>query len=141
MELDDEINLAKNIAFDAHNGQFRKDKKTPYFSHVNAVAFAVEDRLKPIAYLHDVVEDTNVTIHDLKHHGFSQYILDAVELLTHKHGDSNAEYWKKIAVNADAVTVKLADINHNLSETPSDVARKKYHRALEFFKSLGYNPE
>lgn len=102
-------------------------------AHVQAVADAVEDRLKPIAYLHDVVEDTPVTIEELKDAGFDAYVLDAVELLTHKKGVSNIDYWKAIATNEDAVAVKLADIRHNLSSQPSDYAKQKYARALAFF--------
>ena len=56
---------AKEIATEAHEGQKRSDGK-PYITHPARVAAAVKDRLKPIAWLHDVVEDTRVTLDDLK---------------------------------------------------------------------------
>lgn len=139
MTLLDQIDLAKQIAAAAHQGQTRNDRVTPYFEHVIAVADAVEPRLKPIAYLHDVVEDTNVTLQELEKAGFDAYVLVAVDLLTHKKGISNIEYWKRISSNADATTVKLADIQHNLSSKPSEHAKEKYARALAFFKSQGYS--
>lgn len=138
MELDKMIELAKWIAEKGHEGQFRKDGITPYIEHVNAVADAVEPRLKPIAYLHDVVEDTNISLEELVQLGFDDYVMDAVDLLTHTNGISNEEYWERISTNPDAMTVKLDDIQHNLSSQPSEHAKAKYAKALAFFKSLGY---
>lgn len=136
--LDYWINFARQIAITAHEGQFRNDKKTPYIKHPEAVANAVENRLKPIAWLHDVVEDTAITLEDLRNHGFPQYIVDAVELLTHRENDTNMAYWKGITQNADAVTVKIADIKCNLGDSPTDNQRQKYERALQVFANAGY---
>lgn len=132
------IALAKKIAFDAHDEQKRSGGE-PYIVHPEAVANSVEDRLKPIAWLHDVIEDTHVTLKDLQLDGFDSYVILAIDILTHKNGVPNIEYWNKIATNPDAVKVKLADIAHNLSSNPSDHAKEKYKRALEVFKKLGYN--
>ena len=133
------INLAKDVAEKAHYGQFRFDGTTPYFHHPMAVADKVEDRLKPIAYLHDVPEDTSVKLDDLRRMGFPKYVLDAVDLLTKK---PNQEYWmylQNMVHNPDAVKVKLADIAHNLSSTPTKSMTKKYLKALDFFKSKGFS--
>lgn len=124
---------------EAHKGQFRRDGVTPYETHPEAVAQSVPDRLKPIAYLHDVVEDTEVTIEDLEKEGFPAYVLTAVSLLTHRHGQSNHVYWHNLLTNPDAVQVKIADIKHNLSGSPSDHAKRKYARALEIFAKAGYS--
>lgn len=137
--LDYWINLARQIAIQAHEGQFRNDKKTPYIKHPEAVAKAVEKRLQPIAWLHDVVEDTTVTLEDLKKAEFPQYIIDAVDVLTHRDNEPNIQYWKKILTNQDAVIVKVADINCNLKDAPSVYARDKYARALKLFADAGYS--
>lgn len=137
--LDYWINLARSIAIRAHTGQFRNDKVTPYIKHPEAVANAVEKRLQPIAWLHDVVEDTTVTLQELIDAGFPQYIIDAVAALTHIESDTNRTYWAKIADNVDAVIVKIADIRHNLSDQPSQYAREKYGRALKFFADRGFS--
>ena len=128
------IKRSVEIAYAAHEGQKRTDG-SPYIKHPFRVADAVEDRLKPIAYLHDVIEDTKVTLDDLKKEGFPSYIINAVDLLTHKKGDSNVVYWTKIKSNPDATAVKLADINDNLHDTPSEHAKQKYQRALTFFNA------
>lgn len=128
------IRQAQVLATLAHEGQKRTDG-SPYINHPKRVSEAVEDRLKPIAWLHDVVEDTRVTLEDLKQAGFPSYVIDAVDLLTHRKGEPNIMYWGKIKTNPDAKAVKLADINDNLNDTPSEHARNKYGRALSFFNA------
>lgn len=132
------IELAKKVATAAHENQTRRNGE-PYITHPARIVGRVEDRLKPIAWLHDVVENTNITIANLRSIGFPDYVLDAVDLLTHRKIDSNEVYWKKLLTNKDAVTVKLEDIRDNLASNPSDYARQKYARALALFKQYGYN--
>lgn len=132
--LDHWIRRAQEIATAAHEGQKRTDGST-YIKHPARVADAVEARLKPIAWLHDVVEDTRVTLDDLKAEGFPLYIIEAVDLLTHRKGEPNLSYWGKIKANPDALAVKLADINDNVNDTPSEYAKQKYGRALSFFNA------
>jgi len=136
--LDYWIDLAKRMAVAAHTGQFRNDKKTPYIKHPEAVAKLVESRLKPIAWLHDVVEDTDLTIQDLQDAGFPNYIVNAVDDLTHRKSDTNVFYWNNMLKNADAVTVKIADIMTNLNDAPTEYQKIKYQRALKVFADAGY---
>lgn len=131
------IDVAEKIATAAHKGQFRRGGD-PYITHPARIAARVEDRLKPIAWLHDVVEDTDITIANLRSMGFPDYVLDAVELLTHRKLDSNEVYWKKLLTNKDAATVKLEDIRDNLASAPSEYSKEKYARALALFKQYGY---
>ncbi len=134
------IELAKKIAILAHTGQFRNDKTTPSIKHPEEVANAVEKRLQPIAWLHDAIEDSHgkVTLDTLREAGFPQYIIDAVEVLTHLTTDTNRQYWAKILQNADAIIVKIADIKANLGGNPTQYAREKYARALKMFADAGY---
>ena len=82
--------------------------------------------------LHDVVEDTHVTLDVLKHMRLDDQILDLVDLLTRKPEDQYADYLKRIKKSHNAVIVKKADILCNLSDclTPDQVY--KYSRALKF---------
>jgi (p)ppGpp synthase/HD superfamily hydrolase len=132
------IKIAKDVAIEAHEGQLRRGGE-PYVNHPIRVAEAVEDKLKPIAYCHDLIEDTYITLEDLKKLGLPPYVIVAVDLLTHKTGEPNMVYWKKMLVNSDAVIVKIADMKDNLASDPSECARKKYMRALGLFKLAGYN--
>lgn len=131
------INLAKQIATAAHKNQTRRGGD-PYITHPERIAGRVDIRLKPIAWLHDVVEDTDIKIEDLVNIGFPKYITDAVDILTHRKDDTNEVYWKRILTNEDAVNVKLEDIRDNLSSNPSDYSKQKYAKALNLFKQYGY---
>ena len=129
---------ALQIATIAHAGQ-KRNNGTDYIEHPKRIASKVNDRLKPIALLHDVIEDTNITLEYLKKEGFPSYVLVALDLLTHKKGDSNNVYWRKILTNPDSIEVKLRDIEDNSAESPSEYAIEKYKRALKLFKDAGYS--
>jgi hypothetical protein len=115
--------LAKSIqiAANEHDGQFDKAGK-PYLLHplhlMSQLLF--DPQLATIAVLHDVIEDTCMTIDELSSAGFSKRVTDAVYLLTHKDGDSYGEYIAKICMNYDAIRVKRKDLEHN-----SDITRLK----------------
>ena len=92
------------------------------------------DELKPIAWLHDVVEDTGVTLDELRAAGLPANVVDAVALLTKIEGEDYDRYLERVRANDDARRVKLADIEHNLAGMPSDKNRAKYLRALELLR-------
>lgn len=68
--------------------------------------------------LHDVVEDTNVTVNDLKEAGFSDEVVSAVSTITKKVGEDYEEYLNRVKQNPIALRVKIADMEHN-----SDISR------------------
>jgi len=132
--------LAKaiEIAVKAHEGQFDKGGK-PYILHplylMNQLMF--DTKLAQIAVLHDVVEDSDVTLEDLEEYGFSYRVIFALKLLTHQKDQSYSEYIDKISGNYDAIRVKRKDLEHNSDITrlkgisPKDLERmEKYHRAF-----------
>ena len=104
------------IAVTAHDGQ--KDMVgNPAILHVLAVGLmgkTLEE--KKAGILHDVVEDSEITIADLRHGGVEEDVLEAVDLLTHRDGMSYEDYVKKIVLsgNETAIQVKLNDLHHNL---------------------------
>jgi hypothetical protein len=69
----------------------------------------------------------------------TDYIIVAVDLVTHKNRMPNIEYWAQIATNADATEVKVTDIKDNLGDAPSDRQKDKYTQALALFKQCGYS--
>lgn len=78
-----------------------------------------------VALLHDVVEDTDYTIADLKRMGFPTNVLEALELLTHNDGTPYMEYVAKIKDNPIAKAVKLADLEHNSDLSRLDTVDEK----------------
>lgn len=114
------IPLAAAFAEHHHDGQLRRGNSDPYFNHVKRVAEAVakmDGSVEAIAaaYLHDVVEDTDVTLDDLLKVGFPQRAVTLVDLLTRKKGQSYNEYINSLLLSNDreALLIKLADLNDN----------------------------
>ena len=129
---------ALRLCFDAHKDQ--KDKSDlPYVFHPVHLAEQMTDEATTIvALLHDVIEDTDVTLADLQAEGFSREILDAVALLTHDKSVNYTDYVLKIKENPIAKAVKLADLTHNSDTTRLEVVdeaalkrRQKYLDAIQ----------
>ena len=104
---------AETIARAAHAGQVDKTGH-PYIEHPERVAARVHGNteLEAIAWLHDVVEDTTVTLADLRRE-FTDEIVDAVDALTHRRGETRQDYYARVRQNTRALRVKLADIDDN----------------------------
>jgi (p)ppGpp synthase/HD superfamily hydrolase len=133
-----DLHAAIEIAAKAHRGQTRKNG-SPYVLHpLRVMMRQSSEEAMIVAVLHDVVEDTDVSMEDLKTAGFAPAVIEALKLLTHAEEVPYEEYVDAIASNALARAVKLADLedNMNLSEIPEvtekDLARAaKYHRAWQ----------
>lgn len=142
--MDNFVNIALNIATEAHKGQ--KDKAgIDYINHPKTVASFVDtDEEKATALLHDVLEDTDVTAEKLLQEGIPLSVVDAVETLTKIKGISYFDYLEKVKKNPIARIVKLADLKHNsdltrlLQPTDDDYKRAlKYEQAMEFLRNEG----
>lgn len=137
------IDLAYSIAEKAHAGQ--KDKGgQDYFNHPLYVASLVATKNeKIVALLHDVVEDTDITIDYLKQQGFSCDIIDAIDAITKQENEPYEEYLKRLIQNKLAFSVKIADMTHNsdITRIPNPKQKdfdrvKKYKDKIEYLKSL-----
>lgn len=107
------LEKAIEIAARAHAGVPDKQGKH-YVLHPLRVMMDVEgETAQIVAALHDVVEDTDTTFDDLKAEGFSEEVLEALNLVTHKSGVSYADYVIACKDNATARQVKLADLRDN----------------------------
>ncbi len=132
------LEKAISIALAAHKGQVDKGG-CPYILHPLRVMLSVETlNAKIVAVLHDVVEDSDITIDELRLAGFNEAILDAVQLLTRENEVSYEDYIKNMKSNSLAVSVKKADLNDNMNvarlsgPNNSDSKRlEKYKRALQ----------
>lgn len=126
------------IAAQAHAGQVDKAGQ-PYILHPLRVMFRVEGPSERIAaVLHDVVEDSPVTLDQLAEEGFSEEVIAAVQALTKRAGETRLEAAKRAAENSIARAVKLADNTENMdisriaSPTPKDYQRlEEYKRVRE----------
>ena len=133
---------AYEIAKKAHLGQVDKAGED-YIKHPEKVASFVEtDEEKAVAYLHDVIEDTELTLEDLHEYEFSKEVIEAVDIITKKKGEDYRSYLNSVKKNKLARAVKLADLRHNsdltrlTKVTEKDIERKeKYQKAIQFLNS------
>lgn len=109
-------NKAMVIAYNAHHGQVDKSG-IPYIFHPIHIAEQMDDEIScTVALLHDVVEDTNVTLEELEKI-FPLKVTEAVKLLTRKNDIEYLKYIESIKGNCIATKVKLADLDHNLDSS------------------------
>ena len=137
--------LSKAIALAAKEfeGVFDKGGR-PYILHCLWVMDRVRhlgDEFMIVAVLHDIVEDTDITVVDLAEMGFSGNVILAVTAITKWPGIAYTDYIEGVELNDIATQVKLRDIEHNskvtrLKEVEEDDVRrmKKYNQAYTFLK-------
>lgn len=126
------IEKAIQIALSAHHGQIDRGGE-PYILHPLRVMLSQKSATAKIcAVLHDVIEDTAVTLEDLKREGFSEEVIRAVDVLTKRDGEDYEVYIGRVIENKIACQVKLMDLadNMNLSrlDTTQEADLKRYHK-------------
>ncbi len=148
------IERARQIADDAHRGQFREDG-SPYFSHCLEVAGIISDEwgikdesIVSAALLHDTVEDTSLSLDDIKN-SFGEDIALLVDGVSKfksdqlKSGDPDRETLKKVfdrnLIDPRIAVLKLADRLHNmrtLGSMPKEKQVPKARETLEVYAKL-----
>ena len=88
----------------------------PYIYHPLRVMLYAngDENVKCAAVLHDVIEDTKITEHELAEIGFGKDILVALRLLTRQPDDDYMDYIQRLKHNPTAKAVKLADLKDNM---------------------------
>ena len=125
---------AMKIAYNAHQDQTDKNG-IPYIYHPIHLAEQMDDENTIcVALLHDVVEDTDITLEELKSEGFHDEVIAALKLLTHDDKVPYMEYVRAVKTNAIATKVKLADLRHNSDLTRLDIVDEKAMKRAEKYK-------
>ena len=136
---DERIRRAFQTALEAHRGQVDKSG-ADYINHPLAVAAQVDDVSAIIvALLHDTIEDTALTLDELREKiPLTDDETAALKLLTHDEKIPYFDYVAAIKSNPLARRVKIADLRHNAdlsrikNPSPKDFARvEKYRVALK----------
>lgn len=134
-----QIELCLNIATKSHAGQ--KDKVgLPVILHPLVVGNMSSTPIEIcVGFLHDVIEDTDVTVDNLLNAGVDKVIVDSVMLLTHDPSIDYFAYIQKLidSDNHIAITVKLNDLSHNQERALAYGFQKqvsKYEKAIRYIK-------
>lgn len=130
------MNFAKalEIAYKAHEGQVDK-AGAPYILHCIRVASEFDNEfLKIVAILHDVVEDTTVTLEQLALHNFGSHVIEAIDAITKRKDEKYKDYLKRVAQNKMAYHVKLADIwdNSNVDRFGTNPTEKQIAKCASY---------
>jgi len=135
---------AMKICFAAHKDQVDKSG-LPYVFH----PFHLAEQMKTeeevcTALLHDVLEDSDRTMEELRKEGFPEAVLEALALLTHDDSEDYLEYVGRLKGHPIAAKVKRADLLHNSDKTrlntvtEKDLKRwEKYRKALDVLGGEG----
>ena len=137
------LQKALDIAVFAHRDQLQKNG-LPYVFHPIAVMHRVASiEAKTVALLHDVLEDSELTVADLVKASFSDVVIEAVVCLTRVEQGSYTNYIERVKNNKLAIEVKLADLEENMNVlriprlSAKDLSRvAKYHEAWVYLASL-----
>lgn len=134
------LEKAIEIAVEAHRGQIDKAGKEYILHPMRVMLRGRNDTEMIVGILHDVVEDTPITIGMLRLEGFSEDILAALECVTKRRGESYGTFIDRVLTNPLATQVKLYDMEDNMNRdripypTPKDEARfrkyEKYHKVI-----------
>ena len=128
------LDTAILLATKAHAGQ--KDKAgQPYILHLMRVALNVKSAdARIVAFLHDIIEDTDYDESALLAAGFPAYIVLAVKTLTKRRGEPYDAFIRRVGHNDLAREVKLADLEDNMdmSRLPrvTEVDEERYRKYL-----------
>jgi (p)ppGpp synthase/HD superfamily hydrolase len=139
------VDDARALAVAAHRGQVDK-AGLPYIDHPRTVAEALapHGELAVMAgWLHDVVEDTPVTLERLADMGFPPEVVAAVDSVTRREGETYMDLIRRAAADPIGRLVKLADNATNSDEArlalldaaTADRLRQKYARAREVLEA------
>jgi hypothetical protein len=136
------LELAKFVSENSHKNQIDKAGIDYFTGHIQAVVNGVTtNKEKIVAYLHDTVEDTPLTIERIKEL-FGEEIGEAVFAITKSKDGSLSydDYIERVKANPLARAVKISDLKHNMDLsrlekvgiTEKDIKRaKKYQKALK----------
>ena len=125
---------ALKISFDAHKNQVDKSGM-PYVYHPFHLAEQMDDEYSTcVALLHDVAEDTDITLEDFAGKGFPDEVIEALALMTHSADVPYLDYVRAMKDNVIARKVKLADLAHNSDLTRLDTVDDKALERVKKYK-------
>ncbi len=125
------------LACSVHQGQTDRFGM-PVVAHLIHLAERMTDEdTVVVALLHETLERGVLTLSELRREGFSEKIVDAVNVITYRGERQYVRFIRRLKENRIAAVVKAADLRHDTDITRMDVISdqetallQKYERAL-----------
>lgn len=137
MSLEQQLSSAVDLAMEIHKDRYDRSNQ-PYIGHVIRVMNAGQTlQEKIVGALHDVVEDSDLTIDDLRLKGFDNNIVEAVDAITYYDDvETYYEYIERVIKNPIAVKVKLNDLSDNMDlRRLNEIDDESIVRVRKYFKA------
>ncbi|MBU0458468.1 GTP pyrophosphokinase [Patescibacteria group bacterium] len=128
------LEKAISIALAAHAGQVDKAGVSYILHPLRIMQKMPTDELMIIAILHDVVEDSTITFDYLRHEGFSDMIISALDAMTKRDGENYEDFIQRVKMNPNARSVKIADIEDNMNTSRIEHPTQKDYERIEKYK-------
>ena len=129
-------------SYDRKNNQPQKSYNTYPTKDISNMRI---ERFYPFGWnigIHDVVEDSNWKLEDLRGEGFSEEVLNAIECLTHRKDESYTDFIKRLKPNPIARTVKIADLEDNMDiRRVSHITDRHLDKIRQYHEDWFYLPE
>ncbi len=148
--MNNSITNARNFAIKHHGSQMYG--QSPYIQHMDNMLPYLEpygDTTCIIGYLHDIIEDTDVTYHDINM-AFGDFVADCVQMCTDPVGDtrkirkraSHIKFGRCLPYLNSALIVKAVDRLSNIEECirTNDARLEGYRKEHPSFKAAVYRP-
>lgn len=137
---------AVRFALDAHGDQ-EYGEGIPYSYHLHAVdqnfikrnGYEFNDTARMVVWLHDVVEDTEVTLEQIEE-AFGPRIAHTVDCLTKRWGETYAVYLTRVNSDDLATEVKFCDASANMMQNIREGNYKRAQKYLDVLKNLRFIP-
>ena len=127
-----QLGLCEEIARKAHSGQKRRGGED-YIEHPRRVAEScgIDHKAACVAWLHDVIEDSDLDLQKLMDSGVNEEAAKCVDELSKRDGESYESYLARIKDSCRITrTVKICDVVDNLTSAPTAKQITKYRVAL-----------
>lgn len=122
------------LAKEHHAGQVDK-AGNPYVDHpLRLMARMDTEDEKMVAVMHDLIEDTEITIEFLRSEGFSEKVLHSLDCVTIRDGEDYDSFIERIANDPIAINVKLADLEDNMDLSRIPNPTEKDYKRIEKYK-------
>ncbi len=126
MMISEKIYFAIQKAAVLHNGQYRKDKTTPFIAHPFSVGLLLskytnDEDIVISGFLHDVLEDVDSYTRDDMKNDFGSRVTSMVEGVTHDNNlewkERTSKYLEKLKGNKECIMISCADKVHNIQSS------------------------